>query len=119
MEGFFSPESLTGVGAFLTLALFNAIAYIRGWIYSASAVQDMRKQYEARLTEMAEVRDMWRNAYYKEVAAKDLRWSAVGSMMIEQSKTIGHTLESIQEEARKHREEADVPPTDTTEPPAH
>ncbi len=95
------PANLTGFGAFMTLAFWNVWAHMSGRTYSRAAVKDMRAQYEARILQENSIGTMWRIAYEKEVAAKDLRWSAVGNMMLEQSKTVAHALESIQEEGRR------------------
>lgn len=97
---FFDPANLTGFGAFLTLAFWNVFSYMSGRAYSRKAVVDMQTQYENRIAEGHLVSEMWRTAYQNEVAARDLRWSAVGTMVIESTKTVAHALEAIQAEAR-------------------
>lgn len=90
MEGpLFAPETLTGIGSFLFIVLFFAWLVLTGRIHTDKEFQRERQ-----------IGEMWRKSYEREVAAKELRWNAMGQMVLESTKTVAHALESIQDEAR-------------------
>jgi hypothetical protein len=96
----FSPQNLTLSGALLFLITLLGYGAMTGRFYSRRSVEDMRKEYDARIAQEHEMAETWRKAYERELAAKELRWNGVGQMMLEATKTMGHALESIQDEAK-------------------
>lgn len=91
MEGpLFAPETLTGIGCFLFTVLFGSWLIFTGRLHTD---KEFQREHE--------IGENYRKAYEREIAAKDIRVNSLGHALLEGIQTVGHAIESIQDEARQ------------------
>lgn len=120
---FISPGPLIGIGLFLLLCLTFVWAFMNGKVHSDRSVQRIiasyeaqlarqgeqydarvaqdRDQYEARIAQEHEIGEMFHKAYDKVHSGEALRIASAVGMMVEQSKTVSHALEELQNQAEE------------------
>ncbi|WP_030188194.1 hypothetical protein [Streptomyces violaceorubidus] len=83
-----------GAGAIVTLIV---LLILRGSLVARAVLEDVRKDRDARVAELAKERDMWREAHRESEAARIEAQSQVGELL-ELSRVADHVLRAIRGE---------------------
>lgn len=83
-----------GAGAIVTLIV---LLILRGNLVARSVLEDVRKDRDARVAELAKERDAWRDAHRESEAARIEAQSQVGEL-VELSRLSAHVLRAIRGE---------------------
>ncbi|MGQ4437922.1 hypothetical protein ACN6LI_003287 [Streptomyces violaceoruber] len=83
-----------GAGAIVTLIV---LLILRGSLVARAVLEDVRKDRDARVAELAKERDMWRQAHQESEAARIEAQNQVGELL-ELSRVADHVLRAIRGE---------------------